>query len=395
MEISKKPNQTPMQLAEDHYEQLYSMLLDAIPSSVLLIDRDMRIVSANWNFLEKSQRSISDTIGYQLKEVFPEILFDHMDIKNRLREVFERNNPTRGEKMAYRVPGLPIRTYYYRILPVSRGDIVEGAMLLMDDITEQVRLAAEVQRVERHLLSVVESASDIVLSTDTQGRIMTWNSAAEKISDYSLTKVRGRFLYEYCTKSSQQEVQRGISSLSRGKKLFAAEWDLLPRHGASVPVSWVLSPMKGDQSQPIGIVAVGRDLTERRKFEMQLLQAQKLTALGVMAGGIAHEIRNPLAVSSSAAQFLLEGDIDPDFRKECARRIHSGIQRASAIIENLLRFARAPMRSDVERINLPELMKETLDLVANQAKIEKIVVVARLSKKPLFVRMAKLQRILI
>ena len=98
--------------------------------------------------------------------------------------------------------------------------------------------------------------------------------------------------------------------------------------------------MKDDAGATVGIVAVGRDLTEQRKFEQQIRQADKLAALGVMAGGIAHEVRTPLTIASSAAQFLMEDDITPEFRKECATKVHLGMHRASAIIENLLRFAR-------------------------------------------------------
>ena len=69
--------------------------------------------------------------------------------------------------------------------------------------------------------------------------------------------------------------------------------------------------MKDENNKTVGIVAIGRDLRERKVLEMELLKSQKLAALGVMAGGIAHEIRNPLAVSYSSAQFLLEDSIDP------------------------------------------------------------------------------------
>ena len=61
------------------YRTLYEMLLEAIPSSVLLIDRDLRIVSVNRNFLEKNRRSLPDTIGRRLDEVFPAIIIDQMD----------------------------------------------------------------------------------------------------------------------------------------------------------------------------------------------------------------------------------------------------------------------------------------------------------------------------
>ena len=118
----------------------------------------------------------------------------------------------------------------------------------------------------------------------------------------------------------------------------------------------------------MGIVAVGRDLTERRRLEAQLVQSAKMASLGVMAGGIAHEIRNPLAVSSAAAQLLLESPDDPDdeeLRRECADRIYSGIQRASKIVEDLLRFAR-PSEGRRAPTGINEALTETLSLLAHQ-----------------------------
>lgn len=367
------------------YEKLYTMLLDTIPSSVLLIDRNMRIVMANCNFLEKSKRSISNTIGHHLKEVFPPIILDCMDLTDRINEVFEKNRPTMGERMTYRVPGIPLRIYYYRILPFSWKRIVENALLLMDDVTEQVRLGEEVLRVQRHLASVVESAHDLVISTDTKGYILTWNSAAEKLSGYILNEVKGHLFYEQCAKDYREEVKRvflNIAFSKTGKDSKTGEWDLLNKHGFTIPVSWVCSAMEDEQSQTVGIVAVGRDLTERRKFEIQLLQTQKLAALGVMAGGIAHEIRNPLAICSSAAQFLMKEDIAPEFMKECVEKIHKGIQRASLIIESLLKFARSSKTTELVQIDLNALLKETLALVDNQAKIQKIQLKFNLPSDP-------------
>jgi PAS domain S-box-containing protein len=371
--------------SSEHYEELYGMLLDAIPSSVLLIDKDMRIVSVNRNFLEKSQRTISNTTGHLLNEVFPPVILDHMDITQHIYQVFEKNQATRGERMTYRAPGVAMRIYYYRILPFSRKGIVENALLLMDDVTEQVRLGEEVRRIERHLASIVESASDIVLSTDIEGRIWTWNAAAQKLSGYPVHEIKDHFLFEYCTSDHQEDVKRAFASMKRGNGSQMAEWDLITKHGNSIEVSWVLSPMLDDSSRTVGIVGLGRDLTERRKFEAQLFQSQKLTALGVMAGGIAHEVRNPLAISSSATQFLMDDDITPEFRKECAEKIQTGIKRASIIIENLLRFARPSEKSEVAQVDLLPLLKDTLNLVKNQARIQKIHMVSHLLEEPVLI----------
>ncbi|MFH1596217.1 MAG: PAS domain-containing protein [Pseudomonadota bacterium] len=367
------------------YQQLYDMLLDAIPSSVLLIDRDLRIVSVNRNFLEKNRRTLPDTIGHRLEEVFPAIIIDQMDFPGRIRQVFEKNFRIKGERMTYRAPGIPLRIYYYSILPFSWQGVVELAMLLMDDVTEQVRLSEEVRRVERHLASVVESAQDIVLSTDLEGRILTWNTAAENLSGFTLDAVRGHNFSDFCAGDDQGQMERIFANLQAGKDAQMAEGDLKTRDGGHIPVSWIFSPMKDHLGQTAGIVAVGRDLTERRKFEAQLLQSQKLAALGVMAGGIAHEIRNPLAVCGSAAQFIMDEDTTPEFRQECAHKIHTGILRASMIIENLLRFARPTVPPDSKEINLTTLLSETLSLVTNQARIGKIELQTQLPREAILI----------
>jgi PAS domain S-box-containing protein len=367
------------------YQQLYEMLLEAIPSSVLLIDRDLRIASANRNFLEKNRRTLPDTIGHRLEEVFPAIIIDQMDFPGRIRQVFEKNFRVKGERMTYRAPGIPLRIYYYSILPFSWQGVVELAMLLMDDVTEQVRLSEEVRRVERHLASVVESAQDIVLSTDMEGQILTWNTAAERLSGFTLYAVRGHNFFDFCAGDDQGEMARIFANLQAGKEAQMAEWDLKTKDGGRIPVSWIFSPMKDHLGETAGIVAVGRDLTERRKFEAQLLQSQKLAALGVMAGGIAHEIRNPLAVCGSAAQFIMDEDVTPEFRQECAHKIHTGIQRASMIIENLLRFARPTVPPDSKEINLTTLLSETLSLVTNQARIAKIELQAQLPREAILI----------
>ncbi|MDO8721187.1 MAG: PAS domain S-box protein [Syntrophales bacterium] len=384
MEV-KAPHATGHEFS-DKYEQLYTMLLDAIPSSVLLIDQNMRIVSANRNFLEKGQRSLANTIGYKLEEVFPTVILDQMAIARRIRNVIEKNQPAKGERMTYRAPGVPIRIYYYSLLPVSWQEKVEGVILLMDDVTEQVRLGEEVRRVERHLASIVESASDLILSADKKGAILTWNAAAERLSGYAAAEAQGRYFPEFFADEDQKDIREIFSFIDTGKYAQTKECPLKTGQGSFVPVSWVFSPLKDTANQTAGIVAVGRDLSERRKLEMELIQTQKLAALGVMAGGIAHEIRNPLAICSSAAQFLLEEDNTPEFRRECAEKIHQGIQRTSIIIENLLKYSHPSTTSKMTLVNLVSLISETLTLVAYHAKIFKIEVQSSFPRESIMVQ---------
>jgi PAS domain-containing protein len=116
-----------------------------------------------------------------------------------------------GQRLTYRAPGVPIRVYYCSVVPVNWAGQVDHVLLLMDDVTEQMRLGEEIRRMERHLASVVESASDIVISTDTEGNVLTWNKAAQRATGYSLEELKGRPFFDYCDQTGAANVGRLLS----------------------------------------------------------------------------------------------------------------------------------------------------------------------------------------
>ncbi len=367
--------------SDRYYEKLYTMLLENIPSSVLFIDRQTRVTAANQNFLSKSRRTRPATIGKKLAEVFPTVILEQLKIIDNLHKVFATAQATDGQRMYYRAPGVALRYYYYRLLPVVWQSKVDNVILLMDDITDQVELGHEMQRLQSHLALVVESASEIVVSTDPQGKIMSWNSAAEKLTGHSFQAAKGRLLTDFISPESVHQVQEKIRQIGSGSGLSPqmVECELLAQAEVTVAVSWILSSMPAESGPPLGIVAVGRDLSSQRILEQQLLQSEKLASLGVMAGGIAHEIRNPLAICSSAAQFLMDEDITVGHRRDCAAKIHDNINKASEIIENLLNFSRMVPGYDKEPLALAELLREVLILVANQAKVKRVKIKSAIS----------------
>ena len=199
-------------------DSLYEMLLNAIPSSVLLVGRDLRITLANRNFLERSRRTKEETLDRRLPEVFPPAILDHTEIVRRIQSVFDTNKPTTGERITYRAPGGLMRIYYYRVLPLPDRDNVEFAILVMEDVTERERLSEDIRRMERHLRIVVESTSEIILSTDTGGRILSWNQSAEQISGYTPQEVEGKHFWEFCAPEHQAGVRRLFSERAKRAK---------------------------------------------------------------------------------------------------------------------------------------------------------------------------------
>ena len=310
-------DEPPPDASSQRTQRLYLMLLDSIPSSVLLLDRQLRILSVNRNFLQKARLNKAEVVGQQLESVFPAAIWQHMQARTRVDKIFSTAKAVKGERLVYRTPGLPSRMYVYSLLPFCWENKVECVLLLMEDVTDKVRLSEEAQRAERHLASVVESASDIVLSMDIAGRVLTWNTAAARITGFEEQDVQHRQLSELCPEEPRAFLIQILQQALSAGRTEPVEVALLNCHKGVVPISWIFSAMRDADNRVVGLVAVGRDLTERRKFEAQLWQSEKLASLGVMAGGIAHEIRNPLAVVSSAAQLLLHRNLTPELQREC------------------------------------------------------------------------------
>ncbi len=367
-------------------KSMFQTLFDAIPSSILVLDDRLRILMANRNFLRKGNRRATETIGRRFEEVFPPAIVERTDILDCVRRVFVCNTQSPSRRMTFRGPGVPMRTYYYRAMPFDWSERGRHALFLMEDITEQVRLSEDIQRVERHLASVVESASDILVSTDNAGRILSWNRAAERLTGYASKSMLGRGLPELFAPADRPGIERALASGAALGSLESGEWALDSASRGRIAVSWTLAPMLDESGEAIGMVAAGRDLTERHRLESELLQAQKLAALGVMAGGIAHEIRNPLAVASSAAQFLLDDDLDPELRAECVQKTIAGVHKASEIIENLLRFARPESADKMAGIDLAAAVRQALAVVRHQALLCHVEIRTSFCDQPLWVR---------
>ncbi|MBI5167036.1 MAG: PAS domain-containing protein [candidate division NC10 bacterium] len=359
-------------------ESLYLSILSSLPSSVLVIDNALRVVSANRNFLIKSRKEEGEILGKRIGEIFPSVILYYTDLEEKLRKVCQTGRPFEGGEMEYRAPGLANRVYFYSLTPLKDKDgHVESVMLFMDDVTEKKSLGERVMRAERHLASVVESANDPIVSMDAEGCVMTWNTAAERILGFSTWEiVKKRPFSDLFSETDRPHLRAILAQLARGGEVQEMETGMRAKGGQELLISWRFSAMKEESGGVVALVGVGRDLTEKRRMELQLIQSAKMAALGEMAGGIAHEIRNPLAITSSAAQILLKKGDDPELRKECAQKIRNAAGRAANIIESLLRFAR-PSEGVSEPVDINNSIEDTLALVEHQISLQGIQIEKR------------------
>jgi PAS domain S-box-containing protein len=234
--------------------------------------------------------------------------------------------------------------------------------------------ASEYERLKDFNENIVESISVGVLAVDLEDRIESWNSQMEVMYAMPRSQVLGERLSEVFPASFVEEFYRvrqnpGIHNLYKFR--------LKTRAGDTRIANVAIAPLVTRKFSVIGRLIIVDDITERIELESQLSQAEKLSSIGLLAAGVAHEVNTPLAVISSYAQMLTK-QINGDAKLgELLEKITRQTFRASEIVNNLLNFSRTGA-TEFSQIDLNKIIKETLTLLEHQFKTSRIKVDAQL-----------------
>ncbi|MEP7189180.1 MAG: histidine kinase dimerization/phospho-acceptor domain-containing protein, partial [Roseiflexaceae bacterium] len=200
--------------------------------------------------------------------------------------------------------------------------LAQDAAIQLAAVNAQLQTqAALAERMRASIESILESIDSGVLTLDLSGQISTINRAAQTLlgdSDAS----EGPVLLP---------INEYMRMGGRGYQQISMNGRMLGLHG---------SALVGAAGEPIGMVLVLDDLTELRALEEQVQRAQRLAALGRLAGGLAHEIRNPLAITRAAAQMLQQEVGEHPVFGEYTQVIQTEIDRVDRLVEQLLAYAR-------------------------------------------------------
>jgi PAS domain S-box-containing protein len=263
------------------------------------------------------------------------------------------------------------------IFAAQAGMAIENAKLY-DRLENRIELANEELRQKITALtemknfndSILQNMSNGLMTIDIEGKIVYFNAAAEAILGYQAQEVQGRLV---------KDLFKGFESLlsktlQTGKNLILHETEVSTKAGINTPVEVSTSLLRDDADEMVGIVLIFADLTERKKMEEQIRRADRLATLGQLAAGIAHEIRNPLAGISGAAQILRDDILENYPNREILDEIIERINTLNTAISNFLRFARpAPLQLSPTDIN--EVVQSVLFLISKQAQTQGVNIV--------------------
>jgi hypothetical protein len=274
------------------------------------------------------------------------------------------------------------------------------------------RKMEEYERLKEFSENIVESINVGILAADLEDRVESWNTQIERLTGISRQSAVGRKLAELfpADLSDQFERVRGqtgihhiykfvlhptslsalpshepvpingpINGAINGKlgQTSASQLGTAPAHqnGGSATLNVAIAPLVSKDFEQIGRLIIFDDVTDRAELEQRLVQADKLSSIGLLAAGVAHEVNTPLAVISTYAQMLAKQVANDDQKSILLDKIAKQTFRASEIVNSLLNFSRTSTTSFGD-VDLNKVIRETMSLLEHQ--IQKVGVEVKL-----------------
>jgi len=207
--------------------------------------------------------------------------------------------------------------------------------------------------------SVVTNMGSGLMTADLNGRIVSFNLAAEVITGYKFYDVRGRYYSEFF---NIPLLKGDFNSLTDNP--VRMEDIFIRKDGINIHIGMNISPLKDDKNNVRGIICVFQDLTTIKEMKEKVIKNEKLAAIGRISAGIAHEIRNPLASISGSIQVLKDELSLHDPNIKLMDIILRETERLNSIITQFLIYA-SPYKKNLQTCNIKELITETITLLKN------------------------------
>ncbi|MBK8303254.1 MAG: PAS domain S-box protein [Chloracidobacterium sp.] len=234
-----------------------------------------------------------------------------------------------------------------------------------EELAETAKTLANLRVVHER---IVESIRSGLITTDLDGNIYTFNAAATEITGYRLDELQGKPISKIFGDIHEQ-TDLSLSAAGNGEQLPRFETDLLTPEGFAVRIGFSVSLLFSEENEASGLIITFQDLTEIRSMEESVRRKDRLAAVGRVAAGLAHEIRNPLGAMRGAIQVLESNTDRTPIQTGLMDIVLRESDRLNSIITNFLSYAR-PAAVDFAETDVSEAIKDTLTLLKHSPDVQ-------------------------
>jgi len=270
---------------------------------------------------------------------------------------------------------------------------VENSLLYQ----EQEKRAEELELLKEFNESIVESVNVGLIAVDEGGRITRCNSTFEAMLDISREQTIGKLVEEIFDEGFALNLENilgksrwHLTEIRNAYKMLTTN-----RQGKTLVLNVAVAPLRSISNNQTGAIIVLENVTSRIKLEETLQQSEKLSSIGLLAAGVAHEVNTPLTGVSSYTQMLLGMIPETDPKHALLQKVQKQTDRASNIVGNLLNFSRTGNAAEFTEIDLNKLLDDTLQLLEPQLRKSQVEIVKNYAELPpkIFGNAGKLQQV--
>ncbi len=269
------------------------------------------------------------------------------------------------------------------LIDLMRSPVETGQGTLVLSLIRDLSERAPGEALRFHLAALVNSSSDAIIGTTMDGVITSWNQSAERIFDYSAQEAIGEPISMLLPPGSEDEELDILDCLKKGETTNPYDAVRRRKDGRKIEVSVIISPIFDPLGNLVGASKVARDITERKRMETELevsraqaVSSARLSALGMMAGSIAHEINNPLGVIHASVSDLMEmaetGTVPLTALESATIRIKRTANRISKIVKSLRQISREGSGDPFQRAFVAEIVEQALELCKERFRVHSV-----------------------
>ena len=331
--------------------QRFNDVLDVLPVYVVLLTPDYRVPFANVVFRER----FGESRGLRC--------FEHLFGRSEPCEVCDSFKVLKTmTPHQWEWTGPDSRDYSVFDFPFTDTD---GSTLILEmgiDITERKRAEEQLRQASQYSRSLIEASLDPLVTISPEGKITDINEATIRVTGVARKALIDTDFSDYFTEPEKaREVYRQVF-----EKGCVTDYPLTIRHqnGNLIEVLYNASLYKDERGNVRGVFAAARDITESKNVEQQLARADRLSSLGMLAGGIAHEIRNPLAGINLFIDFLNDEEKFSRTSQEQSifEEMKLNIKKINHIIKSVLDFSRLSSTTSRSKLELSQLIHDSTQL---------------------------------